>query len=197
MIPGLKPAGRPSYDPRKLFVSKSLDGREAIYEYDLAEKELGELVFAHPVFDADRLVFDPVRRKLVAVFQMNFSGVCFTSTTGPRSAADGTIESACARARRWTTPTGSGRRFCWLTAETIPSSTSATRRKWPRRWEERQADPVPGARARGPWVPPGGEPSALLQEPGGLLRGAPGAKGSDHGVTCWRGAYPVSSGLKP
>jgi dipeptidyl aminopeptidase/acylaminoacyl peptidase len=46
-------------DPTKLYVSASKDGRRAIYEFDIAAKQLGALVYAHPSVDVDELVFAP------------------------------------------------------------------------------------------------------------------------------------------
>lgn len=46
-------------DPGKIYVNRDLDGRTAIYEYDLRAKKLGELVYAHPEVDVDGLFRSP------------------------------------------------------------------------------------------------------------------------------------------
>jgi dipeptidyl aminopeptidase/acylaminoacyl peptidase len=46
-------------DPAKIYVSRGLDGRNAVYEFDLREKKLGKLVFAHPDVDVDGLLSSP------------------------------------------------------------------------------------------------------------------------------------------
>lgn len=56
-----------SFDPSKIYVHSRLDGRQAIYEYNLAAKQLGDLVFAPPAGDAGELIFDEERRRLIAV----------------------------------------------------------------------------------------------------------------------------------
>ncbi|HEU4431543.1 MAG TPA: S9 family peptidase, partial [Myxococcota bacterium] len=46
-------------DPAKVYVAKPKDGRDAVYEFDLREKKLGELVFAHSEVDAESLLLAP------------------------------------------------------------------------------------------------------------------------------------------
>jgi dipeptidyl aminopeptidase/acylaminoacyl peptidase len=46
-------------DPAKIYVTRGLDGRKAVYEFDLREKKLGALVFAHPEVDVDGLLRSP------------------------------------------------------------------------------------------------------------------------------------------
>ena len=46
-------------DPAKIYVQRALDGRNAVYEYDLREKKLGALVYAHPEVDIDGLLRSP------------------------------------------------------------------------------------------------------------------------------------------
>ncbi len=45
-------------DPRKLYVAAPLDGRSAIFEFDIPTKKIGELVFAHDQVDIDGLQKD-------------------------------------------------------------------------------------------------------------------------------------------
>lgn len=47
-----------SNDPNMVYISKLPDGgdHEAIYEYNIATKQFGEIAFAHPVFDAGDLI---------------------------------------------------------------------------------------------------------------------------------------------
>ncbi len=44
-------------DPAKLYVSKSHEGRNAVFEFDLRTKQLGPLVFSHPEVDVDSLLY--------------------------------------------------------------------------------------------------------------------------------------------
>jgi len=46
-------------DPAKIYVARGLEGRNAVYEFDLREKKLGALVFAHPDVDVDGLLRSP------------------------------------------------------------------------------------------------------------------------------------------
>ncbi len=46
-------------DASKIYVHRALDGRTAVYEYDLRAKRLGALVFSHPEVDADDLLRSP------------------------------------------------------------------------------------------------------------------------------------------
>jgi dipeptidyl aminopeptidase/acylaminoacyl peptidase len=46
-------------DPAKIYVHRALDGRAAVYEFDLREKKLGALVYAHPEVDIDGLLRSP------------------------------------------------------------------------------------------------------------------------------------------
>ncbi len=46
-------------DASKIYVGRALDGRTAVYEYDLRTKKLGALVFAHPDVDTDGLMRSP------------------------------------------------------------------------------------------------------------------------------------------
>jgi dipeptidyl aminopeptidase/acylaminoacyl peptidase len=46
-------------DPRKLYVRKEYEGRDAIFEFDIASHSVGDLVFAHPTVDVDDIGFDP------------------------------------------------------------------------------------------------------------------------------------------
>lgn len=46
-------------DPAKIYVQRDLDGRTAIYEYDLRAKQLGALVYAHPAVDVQGLFRSP------------------------------------------------------------------------------------------------------------------------------------------
>ncbi|MFN8625913.1 MAG: S9 family peptidase [Candidatus Binatia bacterium] len=55
------------FDPTTLYVWKSLDGRRALYAYDLSARQVVRLVFAHPAVDVDGLVFNQGRRELIAV----------------------------------------------------------------------------------------------------------------------------------
>ncbi len=58
-------------DPGKLYVTAPKDGRQAVYEFDIASKSMGALVYAHPDFDVEELVFAPGGHRRVA-------GVAFT-----------------------------------------------------------------------------------------------------------------------
>jgi dipeptidyl aminopeptidase/acylaminoacyl peptidase len=46
-------------DPGKLYVAALQDGRQAVFEFDIANKRLGALVYAHPQTDVEGLVFSP------------------------------------------------------------------------------------------------------------------------------------------
>ena len=46
-------------DASKIYVQRDADGRSAVYEFDLREKKLGKLVFAHPAVDIDGLLRSP------------------------------------------------------------------------------------------------------------------------------------------
>jgi len=56
-----------SFDPSKLYVWKIVDGRRAVFEFDLVAKQLGEPIFEHATVDAAGLIFDKLRRQLVGV----------------------------------------------------------------------------------------------------------------------------------
>ena len=63
---GLRFAGF-GFDPATLYVWKLLGGKRALYEYNLAERRIVQLVFARPDVDVDGLVFNEGQRKLIAV----------------------------------------------------------------------------------------------------------------------------------
>jgi dipeptidyl aminopeptidase/acylaminoacyl peptidase len=55
--------GQPTFagfhaDPTKLYVYDSHEGRRAIFEFDIATKQRGALVFAHPEVDVDGLAYE-------------------------------------------------------------------------------------------------------------------------------------------
>ena len=56
-----------SYEPHILYVRKSHQGRDAIYEYDIEKKQLGKQIFSRSDVDAGSLVFDRARELLVGV----------------------------------------------------------------------------------------------------------------------------------
>lgn len=56
-------------DPRKLYVIAGHDGRDAIFEFDIAGKTRGKLVFAHPEVDVRRLQTEPgTGQRVVGVY---------------------------------------------------------------------------------------------------------------------------------
>jgi dipeptidyl aminopeptidase/acylaminoacyl peptidase len=55
------------FDPATLYVWKLLQGRRAVYEYNLTSKHIVQLVFARPDVDIEGIVFNEGRRKLIAI----------------------------------------------------------------------------------------------------------------------------------
>jgi len=57
-----------SEDPKKIYVwSNSETGRDSLYTYDLAEQQLGEMVFGHPEVDASSILQSDRDGRLLAV----------------------------------------------------------------------------------------------------------------------------------
>lgn len=50
-------------DPARIYVRQMHDGREAIYDFNLATRSIGELVFSHPLVDAGGIERDPARER--------------------------------------------------------------------------------------------------------------------------------------
>lgn len=55
------------FDPARLYVWKLLQGRRALYEYNLTSKHIVQMVFARPDVDLEGLVFNEGRRRLIAI----------------------------------------------------------------------------------------------------------------------------------
>lgn len=64
-----------SNDPNIVFVS-SVVGRDhdAIYEYDIAQKKMGEIAFAHPIFDAGGIVQSKAKADFGEVIGFTYNG---------------------------------------------------------------------------------------------------------------------------
>ncbi|WP_409018709.1 alpha/beta hydrolase family protein [Brevundimonas vesicularis] len=62
-------------DPNIVLVSR-VDGRdhEAIYEYNVAQKQFGEIAFAHPVFDADGVLFSRAPEDFGEILGFSYQG---------------------------------------------------------------------------------------------------------------------------